>query len=377
MRRKVITICPSYNGNGLKYNKKLISIESLPEYIEKLLERWQWHYDRMIDDEDTVINAQKVTQFGERLAIELQEYLPEFKITALSEDKIRMQINSDLEILVKYYKRAQNYCEVIKLCQKRVSLDNSNIQYLKDLAIAKFNAEHYFDALSDIEALGSEIGENDFFLMLTGHCHFRMQNFKEAESIFNTLLKKSPEDKSYLLAAAENYMCFYEYEKAIDLFVRAIKNEPEDDDIKVRLANAYHLTEQFSEEIKLLKGLLKVYPNQITLLELLSSSYYSSGQYYSSIEILKQILSLAPEEGDCYYNLALNYHLLKMDNLAVDNYFKAILKNPQFTIPFWKNGNFLLKLDLEAGLLKDIISFGAEYGDELARKYLDSHSLKK
>jgi hypothetical protein len=66
-----------------------------------------------------------------------------------------------------------------------------------------------------------------------------------------------------------------------------------------------------------------------------------------------------------------------MDNLAVDNYLKAIIKNPQFTDLFWENDNFLLKLDLDTALLKDLISFGAEYGDEHARKYLDSHSLKK
>lgn len=374
MRRMVITICPSYKGDGLKYNRKKISIESLPEYIEKLLERWQWHYDRMIDDEDTEINAEKVFQFGERIAKELDEYLPEYKIKALDEKEVIEQFCQDLDKEASNCRRSQLFNDVIKFCKKKLSLDSSNIKFRKDLSFANFNAEHFDSALEDIQALPEEVREEEIIKFLEGICNFNMQNYAIAESIYDSLLKKSPEDKSFLLAAAENYICIYEYEKACELLERASKVEPDDDDIKFRLASTYHLDEQYSDEKRVLEDLVKIYPNEIYLLSQLSRCYYSCKEYYSSITVLKKILAILPEEGECYYNLALNYYRLKMDNLAVDNYMKAIMKDPCFTRPFWDNDNLLLKLNVDQKLLNEIISFGAEYGDENARKYLETNA---
>lgn len=377
MRKIKIVIHPSYKGNGIKIiGSKDLVIESLPGYIEELLSRWQWHYDQMIEDEDTLISLEKITQFGQLLAKELQGYLPEYNVKALNQAKMMDQMCTDLDMLADQCKNQNLYYDLIKYYNKKVNLDNTNLKFSRDLAIAKFNSEQYNDALTDLEALPDDLKEGEVIKFLIGMCHFKLQNFANAEKIFCALLEKSPNDRNYLLAQSENYICIYEYDKACSLLERATLLEPDNEDIKYRLANCYNFAERFCDEKRILMELVKNSPTDITLLGELSCSLFCCKEYYSSIEILKRILTLDPDEGDCYFNLALNYYKLKMDNFVIDYYLKALLRNPKFTRLFWEKDNFLLNQNIDLKLLLEIISFGAEYGDEKAKEFLETNSLK-
>jgi len=69
-----------------------------------------------------------------------------------------------------------------------------------------------------------------------------------------------------------------------------------------------------------------------------------------------------------YYRIARLYSELNLENFAADMYLKAILKNPEFTKHFWASGEFLITFRKEKELMKNILEFGANYGD-LNAKY--------
>jgi hypothetical protein len=50
---------------------------------------------------------------------------------------------------------------------------------------------------------------------------------------------------------------------------------------------------------------------------------------------------------------------------------QALLRNPKLTVDFWEDGNLLLDLDIPLEFKYEILFFGAEYGDENAKKALE------
>jgi tetratricopeptide (TPR) repeat protein len=56
--------------------------------------------------------------------------------------------------------------------------------------------------------------------------------------------------------------------------------------------------------------------------------------------------SYYPNDPYCFFDLGIIYRETGRDNLAVDIYMKALLRDPEFTIDFRKDGKLLPDLDI-------------------------------
>ncbi len=378
MKKPKIIVYPSYNGNGIKIiSATEVVIESLPGFIEEFLNRWQWHYNRMLDDKESTIELKRVMQFGRKIAEQLRSYLPQYKVEAATLKEIKIQMCKDLASLALALERGGQFSEAISLYERRLSLDKDNFDSIRDLAICLYNSDDFTSALYYFDRL-KELGDSnpiiDFSLAL---CHFYLGNYKNAEPIFHSLLEKFPKENCFIIPAATNYTSQRKFTKAIEVLKNGNSNFPNDLEILKDLANNYHLDEDHENEAKTLGQLVNKTPDDVGNLAMLSNSLVLSGKHHQAIQCLKNMLRLDPQNGSLYYKIAKLYRHLKMDNLASEMYLKAILKNSSFAEHFWSEENFLATLEVDETLTSSLIKFGASYGDNHAKEYLINYSKSK
>lgn len=372
MKKTKIIIFPTYNGNGLLIvDSKNVKIESLPGYIEEIILRWQWHYNRMIDDKEATIRIDRIYELGIKIAAELKEYLPEYSIKYATLKDISSQMGEDMLMEAKAREKLENYDEAIFFFKRRLNLNEKKMDYIVDLAVCLFNCQRYNEALIFLKMLLRMSREKRIINYLLALCNYFLEDYLWAEYYFDILLEDKTEEKDVFIFAASTYLALGNYEKAKSTLKLGNYMLPNSGEILKELAKIYHHKEDYEHENDILQKLVVIHPMEKEAFELLADSYSNIGKYAEAIHSFKVVLKLDPNVGAYYYKLAQLYASLDNDNLAVEMYLKAILKNPDFTKYFWGKTNFLLNLKIDHDFKAYLLSFGAKYGDKNAEKYLN------
>jgi tetratricopeptide (TPR) repeat protein len=137
------------------------------------------------------------------------------------------------------------------------------------------------------------------------------------------------------------------------------------------LADSYIAVKQTDKAVRILERMILLFPNDPYCFFDLGIIYLENKLYNNGLDYLQHSLKLAPDNPVIYYNIAGIYKETGQDNLAVDIYMQALLRNPKLTVDFWNNVKLLLDLDIPLEFKYEILSFGAEYGDENAKKVLE------
>ena len=157
------------------------------------------------------------------------------------------------------------------------------------------------------------------------------------------------------------------------VFLKADQTDPDKKDIMYELANCYMETNTTDKAVKILERMTLLFPKEPYSFLDLGIIYLNNKLYKNGLDYFMTALELEPDDPDIYYNIAIAYIETNQDNLAVDIYMKALLRNPELVVDFWEYGNLLLDLNISTEFKYELLSFGAEYGDVKAKEVLEGN----
>ena len=370
MKKVKLLVIPSYRGKGIKVlGDNKIEIESLPSSIVPMMEAWQNHYDKMVEGEYE-IKIGRLYELGKMIHNNLKMYLSDYSLRYAKILEIKNQLTSDMFLLAKEKESLNQNDEAIKILEKRLSLNPTNLEFNFDHAVFVFNNQDYNRALELLTNIRKQDEENLAILFCIGLCHYKLSNNLQAATIFDSLLSKHPNELSFIMASVENNYDLGNYETSIQLLNRALLISPDNPEMLLLLAELYNLTSNLESEGNTLLKLVKVSPNDPKAWKLLGECFTECELFHEAIKCYKEILRIDPNQENVYYKIALLYYTLQMDQNALDFYINAILRNPVYAKHFWTPEPLMLQLEIDEEIKHSTLKFGAEFGDENAKKYL-------
>jgi len=370
MKRLKIFLCPSYDGNRFQveiYQNEYLNGQLY--FLREVLNPWQELYDKMIEEESSKIEAKVIEEFGlsvvQKLNAKFHGY--RFKVSSLFE--IIDQMARDLYLKATEMQEANESPKALLYFEKRYFLNTLDTGYLRDYAFSLMQNEQYEKAIDCLKRILNKEDLEPIVLYNIAFCYFSLRQYTRAEYFFDQLLAINPLNTNVITLASMNYNLLGNHGKSIKLLERALRSSPYDLDLRKELASSYKMNGQYDQERKVLLQIIKAGTKDKEVYKLLGESYTASGQKYKAIEALKEVIRLDPDDGVIYYRIARLYSELNLENFAADMYLKAILKNPDFTKYFWGSEKFLISFSIEKDLLKNILEFGALYGDQSAKLY--------
>lgn len=178
-------------------------------------------------------------------------------------------------------------------------------------------------------------------LKLLGLCNVNLENYKEGQSNFETVVKYDPEDASswfYLASCYDNLDDIIHaraaYQKVIELrknFLDAYKS----------LCVLYVRCDEPDNAIEFAKKALKFEKEDYTLYYIIGTAYMSQKNFEESVKYLEKALELNPEHSQLYNNLGTSYITIGKLDKAYENFVKASEFDPENSITYFNIASIL------------------------------------
>lgn len=199
-------------------------------------------------------------------------------------------------------------------------------------------------------------------LKLLGLCHVNLNEFKEGQSVFETVVKYKDDASSWFYLAncydnledylhaipayqevirlRDNYIDAYknlavvhvknkEPEKAVELCKKALEFETEDYTLYYIAGTAYMSMKKFEESLFYLENALRLNPNHSQLYNNLGTSYVTIGNLEKAYENFIKASELDSDNSITYYNIASILQLQNKHDEACEYFEKAYEIEPQ------------------------------------------------
>lgn len=162
-----------------------------------------------------------------------------------------------------------------------------------ELANAYYAKKDYLKAKELLKAGYSKNDKNQDLALLLAKIHYDSNEFKDAEKLFERLLKIAPsaEVLNYLGLLKLNEQLFV---KAVDYFSKAQKADERNAEYSYNLASAYFLNGWFDEALKYFNHSICLDSQNVTYHYALAYLYYHKAQYDKAQNELEFIKSVAP-----------------------------------------------------------------------------------
>ena len=178
-------------------------------------------------------------------------------------------------------------------------------------------------------------------LKLLGLCNVNLENYKEGQSNFETVVKYDPEDASswfYLASCYDNLDDIINagaaYQKVIELrknFLDAYKS----------LCVLYVRCDEPDNAIEFAKKALEFEKEDYTLYYIIGTAYMSQKNFEESVKYLEKALELNPEHSQLYNNLGTSYITIGKLDKAYENFVKASEFDPENSITYFNIASIL------------------------------------
>ncbi len=178
-------------------------------------------------------------------------------------------------------------------------------------------------------------------LKLLGLCNVNLENYKEGQSNFETVVKYDPEDASswfYLASCYDNLDDIIHaraaYQKVIELrknFLDAYKS----------LCVLYVRCDEPDNAIEFAKKALEFEKEDYTLYYIIGTAYMSQKNFEESVKYLEKALELNPEHSQLYNNLGTSYITIGKLDKAYENFVKASEFDPENSITYFNIASIL------------------------------------
>ena len=177
-------------------------------------------------------------------------------------------------------------------------------------------------------------------LKLLGLCHVNLNEFKEGQSVFETVVKYKDDASSwfYLANCYDNLDDFLHavpaYEEVIRLrsnYIEAYKN----------LAIVYVKNKEPEKAVGICKKGLEFEKEDYTLYYIAGTAYMSMKKFEESLYYLEKALELNPDHSQLYNNLGTSYVTIGNLEKAYENFTKASELDPENSITYYNIASIL------------------------------------
>ncbi|MCX6170100.1 MAG: hypothetical protein NTX65_12205 [Ignavibacteriales bacterium] len=352
--------------------------EDLPinDEIKNKIKLWVKTIKSYVEKPNSYYSIKSIHWYALKLKEEIQQYLgEEWKIICCSKQKIIGYLFDELKKVANFHKKEGHYFKAIEYYKGSIALNPRDYEVLNSIAFCYYELDLLEDACYHLKL---NIEQSPFhapaFFNL-GLCYRKSNDFVVAGIYFEKAKNLNPENVDYIINYAHNFIDLKFYKMAIEILLAASIKMNGNREILEKLSYAYLHAEEYLESIKLLQELILLYPDDPTLIFKLGFCFSLIDENEKSTKCYVDALKIDPDYGECYYNIALNYHFQGLDHLSVDMYVRALLRNSQHAEHFWQRNNLLLNLDIPDDFKEKILIFGSENGDERAKIILEDSNL--
>jgi anaphase-promoting complex subunit 8 len=196
------------------------------------------------------------------------------------------------------------------------------------LASACVDSHHNAEALQHLQALSSEFPRSDAVIQLAALAHYNLQNFDEAQELFEELLQRDP----YRIEGMDIYSnILYVKEEFAALSALAHRCAAAD---KYRaetccvVGNYYSLRGMHERAVQYFRRALRLNPHYLSAWTLMGHEYVELKNPPAAIEAYRRAVDVSPRDYRAWYGLGQTYELVNMPYYALYYFRRAVQLRP-------------------------------------------------
>lgn len=189
--------------------------------------------------------------------------------------------------------------------EKLAGIDNNenNLEALKLLGLCNINLENFDEARSNYETIVKYFPEDATSWFYLGCCYDAAEDYLHAQSAYEEVIKLREDYIEAYKCLCVNYVKTHEEDKAIEMGKKVLEKVQDDYTIYYIIGTAYMSTKRFEESVCYLEKALELKPDHAQLYNNLGTSYITIGNLDKAYENFHKATELDPNNAITYFNI--------------------------------------------------------------------------
>ena len=196
-------------------------------------------------------------------------------------------------------------------------------------------------AKEELKILVEEDNKNIEALKLLGLCYVNLEQYREGQSVFETVVKYMPDDASSWFYLANCYDNLEDLLHAKTAYLKVIELRKEYVEAYKSLCIVYVKSKEEEKAIELGKQALDLVQDDYSVYYIIGTAYMALKKFKESVEFLEKALELNPEHAQLYNNLGTCYITIGELDKAYENYVKASEIDPGNSVTYFNIASIL------------------------------------
>lgn len=206
--------------------------------------------------------------------------------------------------------------------------DETNLDALKLLALCNINLENYKDAQSNYETLVKYFPEDATSLFYLACCYDYQEDYLHAKAAYEEVIRlREDYAEAYKCLCVLHVKC-HEEDEAIELGKKILEKVQDDYTLYYIVGTAYMSTKKFEESVYYLEKALELRPEHAQLYNNLGTSYITIGNLDKAYENFHRASELDPDNSITYFNIASILQMKNEHEKACEYFEKAYFIEP-------------------------------------------------
>ncbi|PSC70628.1 anaphase-promoting complex subunit 8-like [Micractinium conductrix] len=197
------------------------------------------------------------------------------------------------------------------------------------LASLSVDMHHNAEALQHLQGLSTEFPQSDAVIQLAALAHYNLQNFDEAQELFEELLQRDPHRIEGMDIFSNILYVKEEFAALSSLAHRcaaADKYRPESCCV---IGNYYSLRGMHERAVQYFRRALRLNPSYLSAWTLMGHEYVELKNPPAAIEAYRHAVDVNPRDYRAWYGLGQTYELVNMPYYALYYFRRAVQLRPQ------------------------------------------------
>lgn len=178
-------------------------------------------------------------------------------------------------------------------------------------------------------------------LKLLGLCNVNLENYKEGQSNYETVVKYRPDDATSWFYLASCYDCQNDLLHAKSAYEQVIKLRENYTEAYKCLCVVYVKSNEEEKAIELAKKAIEFEKEDYTLYYIIGTAYMAMKKFHESLEYLEKAIELNPEHSQLYNNLGTSYITIGNLDKAYENFVRAAALDENNSITYFNIASIL------------------------------------
>ena len=148
----------------------------------------------------------------------------------------------------------------------------------------------------------------------------KKNNFKDAEIIYQEILKKKPKHFETIFYLGTLYSQLEKYDLAEPLFMKAISINPNFEATYQNLGLMYEQSEEYKKAKNCYEKLIQINSKNIKIYNNLGLIYQELGEFEKAVSCYEKLIQINPNDIALHHNLGRIFKLFKLNDMIKNNY---------------------------------------------------------